>query len=119
MTIFYNGRVCAVSVTELQARTIISMANQGNFTKQQQQSRQHCVAGSSQNDTAEAPPPPASPRDGLEAAAAAVAAPTVVNQAAASGLSMKRSLQRFLEKRKTRAAAAAPLYAGDRPAARR
>uniref|UniRef100_A0A0E0LH91 Protein TIFY n=1 Tax=Oryza punctata TaxID=4537 RepID=A0A0E0LH91_ORYPU len=140
MTIFYNGRMCAVNVTELQARTIISMASQGNFGKQHQQQRQvrddhpyhqgdssssssgggggvstaaaqHCVAGSSSSHSGSATPPrppPASPRAGLQAA---VAAP-MMNQPAASGLSMKRSLQRFLEKRKTRAAAsAAPLYA--------
>ncbi|XP_052163041.1 protein TIFY 5 [Oryza glaberrima] len=139
LTIFYNGRMCAVNVTELQARTIISMASQGNFGKQQQQQIQgrddhhyhqgesssgggvstaaarHCdVAGSSSSHSGSGsgsatPPRPAlvSPRAGLQAAAAA--APTMNQPPAASGLSMKRSLQRFLEKRKTRAAA--PLYA--------
>uniref|UniRef100_A0A0D9WVK0 Protein TIFY n=1 Tax=Leersia perrieri TaxID=77586 RepID=A0A0D9WVK0_9ORYZ len=142
MTIFYNGRVCAVDVTELQARTIISMASQGNCMNQQRQigddrhyhqadssssnsgsvstaaAAPRCVAGgSSQID----PSPAAAPLEGREAAAPpAVVAPMMVNQAAAaSGLSMKRSLQRFLEKRKTRAAAAGPFFAGDRPAARR
>ncbi|KAL5198034.1 hypothetical protein ABZP36_001546 [Zizania latifolia] len=128
MTIFYNGQVCTINVTELQARTIISMANQESFTKHHQRqvrddhhyhqaatsssgggsgvSAQFCIAGSSQT-TAPAP----SPRHDLEASAAA----PMINQAA-TGLSMKRSLQRFLEKRKTRAAAAAAPYAGDRPA---
>uniref|UniRef100_A0A0E0E7J4 Protein TIFY n=1 Tax=Oryza meridionalis TaxID=40149 RepID=A0A0E0E7J4_9ORYZ len=133
LTIFYNGRMCAVNVTELQARTIISMASQGNFGKQQQQRQgrddhhyhqgesssggvstaaaRHCdVAGSSSSHSGSATPPrpaPVSPRAGLQAAAAG--APTMNQPPAASGLSMKRSLQRFLEKRKTRAAA--PLYA--------
>ncbi|KAL5197275.1 hypothetical protein ABZP36_000787 [Zizania latifolia] len=107
MTIFYNGRVCAVEVTDLQAKTIISMANHESFTKQQQKQ-----ARDDHQDTA-APAPEPSPRQGLEAAA--MTAAPVINQAA-TGLSMKRSLQQFLEKRKMRAAAAAPPSAGDRPA---
>uniref|UniRef100_M8D2M0 Tify domain-containing protein n=1 Tax=Aegilops tauschii TaxID=37682 RepID=M8D2M0_AEGTA len=35
MTIFYNGRVVAVDVTELQAREIITMASQQILTEQQ------------------------------------------------------------------------------------
>ncbi|KAG8100713.1 hypothetical protein GUJ93_ZPchr0013g37359 [Zizania palustris] len=133
MTIFYNGRVCAVEVTELQARTIISLANHESSTKPQQKqvrdnhhyhqaaargsgiTAQRFVAGSSQDTAAPEPvlAPEPSPRQGLEAAA--MAAVPVINQAA-TGLSMKRSLQQFLEKRKMKATTAAPPYAGDRPA---
>lgn len=139
MTIFYDGRVCAVEVTELQAKAIISMANQEILTEQQRRDhdRHHhqgsssssnnsnsgattqCGVGSDhQNPTAPAAllraahcqASPAS-RQGHEVAAAA---PMISH--AATGLSMKRSLQQFLQKRKTRAAAVASPYAGGRPA---
>lgn len=44
------------------------------------------------------------------------AAAPVTSQAAAAGLSMKRSLQQFLQKRKTRVAAMGSPYAGGRRA---
>jgi hypothetical protein len=52
---------------------------------------------------------------GLIAAAEGPVAAPVVSQAAAAGLSMKRSLQQFLQKRKTRVAAVGSPYAGGRP----
>jgi hypothetical protein len=58
--------------------------------------------------------PSLAPPPGLTAAGAA----PVISQAAAAGLSMKRSLQQFLQKRKTRVAATGSPYAGGRPAAR-
>ncbi|KAM0871288.1 hypothetical protein ACQ4PT_039488 [Festuca glaucescens] len=130
MTIFYNGRVCAVDVTELQARTIITMANHQILTDRQQRvdSDRHLQDSSSstnsaaahcrgRQDTKPAPAPERSapslaPPPGLSGAMAA----PVISQAAAAGLSMKRSLQQFLQKRKTRVAAAGSPYAGGRPA---
>ncbi|KAK1681676.1 hypothetical protein QYE76_042524 [Lolium multiflorum] len=134
MTIFYNGRVCAVDVTEIQARTIITMANHQILTEQRQRidSDRHLQDSSSSTSTNSAaahcrgrqdtklPPAPQrsapslAPPPGLTAAGAA----PVISQAAAAGLSMKRSLQQFLQKRKTRVAAAGSPYAGGRPAAR-
>ncbi|KAK1681673.1 hypothetical protein QYE76_042521 [Lolium multiflorum] len=135
MTIFYNGRVCAVDVTELQARTIITMANHQILTEQRQRidSDRHLQDSSSSSTSTnsaaahcrgrqDTKPPPApqrsapllAPPPGLTGA---VAAP-VISQAAAAGLSMKRSLQQFLQKRKTRIATAGSPYAGGRPAAR-
>ncbi|XP_077253875.1 jasmonate-zim-domain protein 8 [Tasmannia lanceolata] len=68
LTIFYNGRVCACDVTELQARAILHLAKRE--MDQQLKTRES---------------EPFSPLGHH-----------------APGLSMKRSLQRFLQKRKTR-----------------
>lgn len=64
-------------------------------------------SGSGSSAAPRSPPPAASRRDDHKDCLDAAAAP--------AGLSMKRSLQRFLQKRKARAAAA-PYAAGDRPA---
>ncbi|XP_071682428.1 protein TIFY 5-like [Lolium perenne] len=136
MTIFYNGRVCAVDVTELQARTIITMAKHQILTEQQQRvdSNRHLEDSSSSSDSAAthcggrqdtkpAPAPAPAPQRSAPSLAppagltGAVAAPAI-SQAAAAGLLMKRSLQQFLQKRKTRIAAAGSPYAGGGPAAR-
>jgi hypothetical protein len=76
----------------------------------------HCGG---RQDTKPAPAPQRSapslaPPAGLTGAVAAPA----ISQAAAAGLLMKRSLQQFLQKRKTRIAAAGSPYAGGGPAAR-
>ncbi|XP_062189480.1 protein TIFY 5-like [Phragmites australis] len=108
MTIFYHGRVCAVDVTEIQARAIISMASHESSADQLQRGDSgSSSAGGYLRPAAANVAPAASPR--------AVAA-SVIDQVA-TGLSMKRSLQRFLQKRKARTAAAvAPPYADGRPA---
>ncbi|CAL9135554.1 unnamed protein product [Musa textilis] len=84
MTIFYQGRVCVCDATEMQARAIISMAKREMedtvTTKQQRQSKEE------------------------ESSSRAVAL-----QVLDPGLSMKRSLQRFLQKRKARVSDATPL----------
>ncbi|WVZ61904.1 hypothetical protein U9M48_011712 [Paspalum notatum var. saurae] len=115
MTIFYNGRVCAVDVTEVQARAIISMASEEIRAQQDSGSSSGGTARRCARDGLVRPPVPAavvaspaaaSPRQGGFAVA------PVMDQAA-TGLSMKRSLQRFLQKRQARTAAAvAPPYAG-------
>ncbi|XP_066396731.1 protein TIFY 5-like [Miscanthus floridulus] len=148
MTIFYNGRVCAVDVTEVQARAIISMASEetlaADHRRRQQlmrgdgddgRSRQQDGDGNSSSIRSAAvarrcardrglvrpaavalTPSPlgvvGSPRQG-GFAGGAVAAPVLeIDPAAPTGLSMKRSLQLFLQKRKARTAAAvAPPYA--------
>ncbi|PUZ68422.1 hypothetical protein GQ55_2G026900 [Panicum hallii var. hallii] len=131
MTIFYGGRVCAVDVTEVQARAIISMANEemmimaaADSNRQQchQRDRQLQDSGSSSCSSAavarcarDAHVRPAAVAASLAAGSsrqgfAAVAAASVIDQAA-SGLSMKRSLQRFLQKRKARTAGAGGWHA--------
>jgi hypothetical protein len=116
-----------------QARAIISMANEemmimaaADSNRQQchQRDRQLQDSGSSSCSSAavarcarDAHVRPAAVAASLAAGSsrqgfAAVAAASVIDQAA-SGLSMKRSLQRFLQKRKARTAGAvAPPYAG-------
>nr|QZL14045.1 jasmonate ZIM-domain protein 6 [Mentha canadensis] len=78
LTIFYNGKIASCDATELQARAIISVARREAEEKK-------------------APGTPCS--------AAAMNSPVY---SAASGMSMKRSLQRFLEKRKSRALSISP-----------
>ncbi|XP_010907302.1 protein TIFY 5A [Elaeis guineensis] len=96
ITIFYNGQICVCDGTEFQARAIISMAkkemddrmNKNYHIQQQHQFEQ-------KHNKLNPPQPPAS---------SSKAMPQLLNQ----GLSMKRSLQRFLQKRKARMNAASP-----------
>ncbi|CAM0905361.1 unnamed protein product [Alopecurus aequalis] len=136
MTIFYDGRVCAVDVTELQARTIITMANHQILTERQLHridSDRHLQDSSSSSNSAGAQcgghqhPKPRAPQcstpllaspprpQGLIGAAEGTRVAPMVSHTAAAGLSMKRSLQHFLQKRKTRVAAVGSPYAGGRP----
>ncbi|RCV09501.1 hypothetical protein SETIT_2G034500v2 [Setaria italica] len=123
MTIFYNGRVCAVDVTEVQARAIISMANEemimaaaADHHRQQHRHLQDSGSSSSAHVRPAEVAPAAGPSSSRQGFAAVAAAP-VIDQQVVSGLSMKRSLQLFLQKRKARAGGAvAPPYAGGRHA---
>ncbi|CAN1145759.1 Protein TIFY 5A [Linum perenne] len=82
-TVFYNDSFCVCDVTEFQARSIIMLArNQEAATKENKLVRDEQGSQSS-SPTFESSCPPA------------------------MGLSMKKSLQRFLQKRKGRAQAAA------------
>ncbi|KAF8732266.1 hypothetical protein HU200_016245 [Digitaria exilis] len=122
MTIFYNGRVCAVDVTEVQAGAIISMANEemisaaaGHLQDSGSSSRSGGMARSARDGHVVTPTAGSSRQAGFAGVAAAAA--VIDQQAAVSELSMKRSLQRFLQKRKARTAGAvAPPYAGARQA---
>ncbi|KAJ8467242.1 hypothetical protein OPV22_029794 [Ensete ventricosum] len=88
ITIFYNGQMCVCDVTEAQARAIISAAERETEAKKQSDRRP---------DSSSLPPPPAP------------APPRVLNRS----LSMKRSLQTFLQNRKTRAVdSSSPPYDG-------
>ncbi|OAY29166.1 protein TIFY 5A [Manihot esculenta] len=83
LTIFYNGTVCACDVTELQARAILFLASREMEEKQRTPT-----------------PTPTPTPSGSE-----VASPNLPSQLCspiAAGLSMKRSIQRFLQKRKHR-----------------
>ncbi|XP_010941162.1 protein TIFY 5A [Elaeis guineensis] len=97
ITIFYNGRICVCDVTEFQVRAIISMANREMDDrlkkKQLHHQQQHQYLQENRNESS----PPHQPQ---------AAPPQLLNQ----GLLMKRSLQRFLQKRKTRINAATTPY---------
>ncbi|KAL5771947.1 hypothetical protein ACOSP7_011556 [Xanthoceras sorbifolium] len=88
LTIFYGGRVCVCDVTELQARAILMIASREMEEKMRSPS-----SGSPSSAS-----PPVSPI--IESQLYSPVPPT--------GLSMKRSLQRFLQKRKHRVLAASP-----------
>ncbi|WOL03405.1 hypothetical protein Cni_G12125 [Canna indica] len=84
ITIFYDGQICVCDVTEIQAKAIISTARREIEDTDQ--------AKKNQSDESSLPPPlqPSQPQ--------------LLNRS----LSMKRSLQRFLQNRKTRAHESAP-----------
>lgn len=85
MTIFYNGKICVCDVTEFQARSILLLANR----EMEESVLMKTPSGSSE---------PSSPT--LQS--------QVYSPTTPSGLSMKRSLQRFLQKRKNRIQATSP-----------
>ncbi|KAI3408597.1 uncharacterized protein J3R85_020206 [Psidium guajava] len=87
LTIFYDGKVCASAVTELQAREIILLANRETEER------------SGKTPTGSAPSTPSLRSQPLQA--------QVCNS---PGLSMKRSLQKFLQKRKHRIQATSPYH---------
>ncbi|PWA84800.1 jasmonate-zim-domain protein 8 [Artemisia annua] len=85
LTIFYDGKVSVCDVTELQARSIIKLASEEIEEKWRR------TPGSTTSTELSSPlisPPIYTPR----------------------GLSMKRSLQRFLQKRKHRIEATSPYH---------
>nr|GEU80161.1 protein TIFY 5A [Tanacetum cinerariifolium] len=86
LTIFYDGKVSVCDVTELQARSIIKLANE-----EIEEKRRRSTPGSTTSTELSSPlisPPVYTPR----------------------GISMKRSLQRFLQKRKRRIEATSPYH---------
>ncbi|XP_028764848.1 protein TIFY 5A [Neltuma alba] len=82
LTIFYDGKMCVCDVTEFQARSILMLANR------EMKERARTPNGSSE---------PCSPN-------------TVPLYSPGGGLSMKRSLQNFLQKRKNRILEASPYH---------
>ncbi|KAK7835001.1 protein TIFY 5A [Quercus suber] len=80
LTIFYNGKICVSDVTEFQARSILLLATR------EMEERLKTPTGSD------------------------LSSPTLQTEqySPSTGLSMKRSLQRFLQKRKNRIQATSP-----------
>ncbi|KAK7399938.1 hypothetical protein VNO78_11135 [Psophocarpus tetragonolobus] len=83
-TIFYDGKICVSDVTELQARSILMLANK------EIEKRVMTPTGSE----------PSSP---MQQSPHNMYSPS-------TGLSMKRSLQRFLQKRKNRVQETSPYH---------
>ncbi|KAL5150969.1 Protein TIFY 5A [Glycine soja] len=85
LTIFYDGNICVADVTELQAKSILLLANR------KLEERVRTPTGSE----------PSSP---------AVMQSNNQLYSPGTGLSMRKSLQRFLEKRKNRVQEASPYH---------
>ncbi|XP_057433144.1 protein TIFY 5A [Lotus japonicus] len=87
LTIFYEGKICVADVTEHQAKSILMLAHK----KVEEEIRMRTPTG------------------------AEPSTPTIVQSphhvhSPGTGLSMKRSLQQFLQKRKTRVQEASPYH---------
>ncbi|KAK4271857.1 hypothetical protein QN277_020487 [Acacia crassicarpa] len=90
LTMFYDGKMCVFDVNEVQARWILTLANR----EMKERARTPNGYGSGSGSGSE----PSSPNT------------TVPMYSPNSGLSMKRSLQSFLQKRKNRILEASPYH---------
>lgn len=87
LTIFYNGNVCVADVTELQAKAILLLARREEEEKLMASTSR---SGSCSSSESTPPRPPLEPNS---------LSSSICNP---NGLSMKKSLQRFLQKRNNR-----------------
>ncbi|KAJ7968958.1 Protein TIFY 5A [Quillaja saponaria] len=93
LTIFYNGKMCVCDVTETQAKTILMVASKEMEERIRTPSGSGSGSGSSE---------PSSP--------ILLQSPSPSPHQQLYGLSMKRSLQRFLQKRKNRIQETSPYH---------
>ncbi|KAI6703433.1 hypothetical protein NL676_012569 [Syzygium grande] len=100
LTVFYDGKVCASTVTELQARAIILLANR------EMEERSSKTPTGSEPSTPSLRSQPSTPSLRSQPSTPSLQA-QVYNS---TGLSMKRSLQRFLQKRQHRIQATSPYH---------
>ncbi|URE16601.1 TIFY 5A-like [Musa troglodytarum] len=99
LTICYNGRICVCDVTEIEAEAIIAMARQETDDQTRKKRREQQPKESSTTSSSSSPPPP--PRQ--------LMSPRFLQQLHVDPeLSRKRSLQQFLQKRKSRMNAVSP-----------
>ncbi|CAL9124383.1 unnamed protein product, partial [Musa acuminata var. zebrina] len=94
LTICYNGRICVCDATEIEAEAIIAMARQEK-DDQTRKKRQEQQPKESSTTSSSSPPPLPRPR-------------FLQHLHIDPELSRKRSLQRFLQKRKSRMNAVSP-----------
>ncbi|XVF40123.1 hypothetical protein PTKIN_Ptkin01aG0086000 [Pterospermum kingtungense] len=94
LTIFYGGRVCVCDVTELQARAILMLASRETDERIKTPTGLGLGSGSKLEPEPELGSPMVKPQ----------------LHTPSTGLSMKRSLQRFLQKRKNRIQATSPYH---------
>ncbi|KAJ7947318.1 Protein TIFY 5A [Quillaja saponaria] len=102
LTIFYNGKMCVCDVTEIQARAILMVASR--------EMEERVVRTPSGRGSGSGSPEPSSPML-LQTLSPhnQLYSPTTTTSTA-SPLSMKRSLQRFLQKRKNRIQETSPYH---------
>ncbi|CAL9772307.1 unnamed protein product [Musa acuminata subsp. burmannicoides] len=95
LTICYNGRICVCDVTEIEAEAIIAMARQETDDQTRKKGQEQQPKESSTTSSSSSPPPLPPPR-------------FLKHLHIDPELSRKRSLQRFLQKRKSRMNAVSP-----------
>ncbi|KAF3449945.1 hypothetical protein FNV43_RR06024 [Rhamnella rubrinervis] len=104
LTIFYNGNMCVCDVTELQARAILFYASR------EMEEKMMTMRTPKYDDAEYSPAPTPTPTTTPTPTGSSTSTVVQMSSPTAAGLSMKRSLQRFLQKRKHRVHATSPYH---------